>query len=467
MVLDGGAHCVSQASMDTVLECVHAAPSPSALLLQAWERYLQHEAFAPGRSGGSKRLSQAAQLAQAISTVDRVAVASQGFMHRAAVPIAAWNAPPSQQAAMRQAVDPRALLEAGVLGMRHCVQRYGRVLRTHFRRREERVRVVVVQAEAQAQLGAALLRRVWGGRGHTPGECRERNVSEAIEWLRRALATISEHRAVAGDLVWAQVCLKLGVGYAARASAGAPDESQIRRLFHEMDTDGSATLDAGEVSELARRLGAPMSKAGLRRAMEKMDFDSSGEVDEDEFISWWRAERTSKLGRLINARWSNEALASFQNALSVFGRDVGRREKTPPRLVYPLQFARVMMEMADVHAMVARQKAVDTVASITRPNSEDGVKVSLHQEEAQRAVHFYRECQRVCTRERYPAQWSRCEFSIGKLLVMRGSSSSNGRAVGCFENVLKTLDRKTHEAAWLDARQSLATVLREKWARLS
>ena len=72
MVLDGGAHCVSQASMDTVLECVHAAPSSGALLLQAWESYLQHEAFAPGRSGGSKRLSQAAQLAQAISTVRAV-----------------------------------------------------------------------------------------------------------------------------------------------------------------------------------------------------------------------------------------------------------------------------------------------------------------------------------------------------------------------------------------------------------
>jgi hypothetical protein len=28
--------------------------------------------------------------------------------------------------------------------------------------------------------------------------------------------------------------------------------------------------------------------------------------------------------------------------------------------------------------MVTRQKAVDTVASSTRPNSEDGVKVSLH-----------------------------------------------------------------------------------------
>jgi hypothetical protein len=53
MVLDGGAHCVSQASMDTVLECVHAAPSSGALLLQARERYLQHGAFAPGRSGGS------------------------------------------------------------------------------------------------------------------------------------------------------------------------------------------------------------------------------------------------------------------------------------------------------------------------------------------------------------------------------------------------------------------------------
>ena len=65
-------------------------------------------------------------------------------------------------------------------------------------------------------------------------------------------------------------------------------DAQLLQLFEEIDADESGLLDREEVAELAESLGAPLSTAELDDAMLQMDEDGSGEVDFDEFASWFR-----------------------------------------------------------------------------------------------------------------------------------------------------------------------------------
>ena len=66
-----------------------------------------------------------------------------------------------------------------------------------------------------------------------------------------------------------------------------PTEAQLRQLFEDIDVDESGLLDRGEVADLAESLGCPLSTTELDEAMAEMDEDQSGEVDFDEFQSWF------------------------------------------------------------------------------------------------------------------------------------------------------------------------------------
>ena len=50
------------------------------------------------------------------------------------------------------------------------------------------------------------------------------------------------------------------------------------RLFAEIDTDGSGTLDWGEIDALAKQLGKPLSEEELTEAMQEMDEDGNGTI---------------------------------------------------------------------------------------------------------------------------------------------------------------------------------------------
>ena len=78
-------------------------------------------------------------------------------------------------------------------------------------------------------------------------------------------------------------------------------KDDVRRMFDEIDEDGSGLLDRGETKVLMLKLFPGMSDAEFDVAFAKMDDDGSGEVDFDEFAVWWKAELKEK-GAELEAR---------------------------------------------------------------------------------------------------------------------------------------------------------------------
>ena len=66
---------------------------------------------------------------------------------------------------------------------------------------------------------------------------------------------------------------------------------EAEQLFAEVDEDGSGTLDAEEVQQLASRLGLKLDRVAAKEAMDVMDADGGGDVDFEEFWMWWVENR--------------------------------------------------------------------------------------------------------------------------------------------------------------------------------
>ena len=64
---------------------------------------------------------------------------------------------------------------------------------------------------------------------------------------------------------------------------------ECRKLFNQIDSDGSGLLDLDEIAKLAALLGVKLTPEQQEAAMQEMDGDGSGEVDFDEFWQWWVA----------------------------------------------------------------------------------------------------------------------------------------------------------------------------------
>ena len=56
----------------------------------------------------------------------------------------------------------------------------------------------------------------------------------------------------------------------------------------------AGSIDASELGALCAQLGFTLSKRQLRKALEEMDADGSGEVSFDEFSDWWIAAGLGK-----------------------------------------------------------------------------------------------------------------------------------------------------------------------------
>ena len=67
--------------------------------------------------------------------------------------------------------------------------------------------------------------------------------------------------------------------------------AEAEQLFAEVDEDGSGTLDAEEVQQLASRLGLKLDRVAAKAAMDVMDADGGGDVDFEEFWMWWVENR--------------------------------------------------------------------------------------------------------------------------------------------------------------------------------
>ena len=54
--------------------------------------------------------------------------------------------------------------------------------------------------------------------------------------------------------------------------------AEAEQLFAEVDEDGSGTLDAEEVQQLASRLGLKLDRVAAKEAMDVMDADGGGDA---------------------------------------------------------------------------------------------------------------------------------------------------------------------------------------------
>lgn len=78
------------------------------------------------------------------------------------------------------------------------------------------------------------------------------------------------------------------------AQEESADLERAKRIFEGIDLDRSGELDRNEIRELGAQLGAEMTDAELQGAMDEMDADGNGEVDLEEFLSWWMGARSSQ-----------------------------------------------------------------------------------------------------------------------------------------------------------------------------
>ena len=78
-------------------------------------------------------------------------------------------------------------------------------------------------------------------------------------------------------------------------------------MFNRVDVDGSGVLDQVEVAQLAGLLGFNFSEIELVHTMQAMDTDGDGEVNFEEFWSWWQ-ERN----RRGDLRIHNNAVKMFR-----------------------------------------------------------------------------------------------------------------------------------------------------------
>ena len=60
--------------------------------------------------------------------------------------------------------------------------------------------------------------------------------------------------------------------------------SKYEEIFRRYDVDGSGTIEAAELGEVMKDLGQEVSPAELRKMIEAIDADGSGEIDFEEFM---------------------------------------------------------------------------------------------------------------------------------------------------------------------------------------
>ena len=88
--------------------------------------------------------------------------------------------------------------------------------------------------------------------------------------------------------------VKIAIGDGSIRASDDPEvreRKRMRKLFEDMDLDGSGTLSQGEIQRLVRSMGDRMSAAQIKTAMTKMDPEMRGDVTFERFARWWRYKK--------------------------------------------------------------------------------------------------------------------------------------------------------------------------------
>ena len=76
----------------------------------------------------------------------------------------------------------------------------------------------------------------------------------------------------------------------------------VDELFAELDADGSGSIERSELRILLQQLGRPAAAEDLDRIMKVIDEDESGEVELNEFKTWWATET----GQTEDVVWTSD-----------------------------------------------------------------------------------------------------------------------------------------------------------------
>lgn len=64
--------------------------------------------------------------------------------------------------------------------------------------------------------------------------------------------------------------------------------AEVKKLFGIVDNDGSNYIDRSEMATLLNNLGKSLSEEEIDEGFVKLDTDSSGQIDFEEFYSWYK-----------------------------------------------------------------------------------------------------------------------------------------------------------------------------------
>lgn len=65
--------------------------------------------------------------------------------------------------------------------------------------------------------------------------------------------------------------------------------AEVKNLFKIVDSDGSGVIDRAEMTELLNKLGKALPDDVIHEGFNKIDSDSSGHIDFDEFFAWYKS----------------------------------------------------------------------------------------------------------------------------------------------------------------------------------
>lgn len=80
------------------------------------------------------------------------------------------------------------------------------------------------------------------------------------------------------------------------------DMKVLRKAFNKFDKDGSGSIDAAELSELAAELAEPLTEEEIAEGMKEMDKAGTGVISFDDFVKWISDERDKDSQRGMKMR---------------------------------------------------------------------------------------------------------------------------------------------------------------------
>lgn len=88
----------------------------------------------------------------------------------------------------------------------------------------------------------------------------------------------------------------------------ADKASKIKRVFRDMDEDGSGALDRDEFRRTLTSMGVEMDDTSIEEVFQHIDRDCGGSIEEEEFVHWWLNKQRTK-----DVVGSNDLLSRFDS----------------------------------------------------------------------------------------------------------------------------------------------------------